>query len=89
MDETGRIYGPEEKVEDFLSADTHLLRAVSPERCTVMIYRGESAPVIPTGSNDLEGSALLPGFSITASEFLPKKHVWQDQPTRRSSREQR
>ena len=55
----------EEKIEKYLRFGTRLVWIVRPLRRVVEIYRPGAAPQIQSGSDELDGADVLPGFRLS------------------------
>jgi Uma2 family endonuclease len=58
----------EEKVDDYLNAQTPLIWLVNPRRKTVTIYRPEQKPRIIGETDMLDGEDVVPGFACRVAE---------------------
>jgi Uma2 family endonuclease len=60
----------EEKVQDWLSAGTHMVVVVNPRTRAVTVYRAPTEVTRLTESDLFSGGDLLPGFTCRVSEFF-------------------
>ena len=67
---TDRSGEMEQKIADYLAAGTRLVWVVYPATKTVYVYRPGRAVQRLSASETLSGEDVLPGFSITISEFF-------------------
>jgi Uma2 family endonuclease len=67
---TDRSGEMEQKIADYLAAGTRLVWVVYPATKTVYVYRPGRAVQRLSASETLSGEDVLPGFSITVSEFF-------------------
>jgi Uma2 family endonuclease len=58
----------EEKVDDYLRANTPLIWVVNPRRKTITIYRQNAKPRILSESDVLTGEDVIPGFECRVGE---------------------
>jgi Uma2 family endonuclease len=58
----------EEKVDDYLNANTRLVWIVNPRRKTVTIYRPGQKPRILSETDALTGEDVIPGFQCQVAE---------------------
>ena len=59
------------KVSDYLTAGTALVWVVDPERRKVTVYDGEGGVQVLGEDQQLDGGAVLPGFSVRVRQFFP------------------
>lgn len=58
------------KVEMWLTAGVRLVWVVAPEERTIEVHSAESAPIILTENDTLEGADVVPGFSTPVAEIF-------------------
>jgi Uma2 family endonuclease len=58
----------EEKVDDYLRANTPLIWVLNPRRKTVTVYRPDEKPRILSESDALTGEDVIPGFGCQVAE---------------------
>jgi Uma2 family endonuclease len=61
----------EEKVADWLRAGTELVWVVNPRRRTVAVHPSAEEVKILSATDELTGSAVLPGFTCSIAELFP------------------
>ncbi len=60
----------EEKVNDYLRAGVRLVWVINPSTQTIHVYHGFSNVVVLTRNDTLEGTGVLPGFSIPVARIF-------------------
>jgi len=60
----------QQKVRDYLEADSRLVWVVAPQAKTVTVYRADGSARLLREHDTLEGEAVLPGLTIPLAEVL-------------------
>lgn len=59
------------KVQEYLAAGTHLVWVIDPKGRSAAVFGPERPPLLLGEDDVLEGSDLLPGFSLRLGDILP------------------
>jgi Uma2 family endonuclease len=58
------------KVRDYLEAGTRLVWVVAPAAKTLTVYRADGSARLLTERDQLDGEAVLPGFTLSLAEIF-------------------
>ena len=60
----------EEKVDDYLTAGTHLVWVVNPKRKTITVHKPAANPLVLRVQDTLEGADVVPGFRCNVADIF-------------------
>ncbi|MDQ3820894.1 MAG: Uma2 family endonuclease [Acidobacteriota bacterium] len=63
----------EEKIEEYLAAGVSLVWIINPKRRTITVHRANAEPVTLEGSDTLDGSDVVPGFTYSIARLFKQK----------------
>lgn len=70
MSPTDTVYEVDQKVQEWLAAETHLVWVINPQQQTVTVYRPDHTATILGVADTLNGGDVVPEFQISVAEIF-------------------